>query len=198
VPSLTRPTLVLAVVWPSGGGLEQPFRTVSVENAGCATPTPHHCCYPCARTAISLHPWLWSVAGDVDANSATNGLFVDRPGETAALPGRRGVGIDHRRGLPRANGINARGVGREASETFEFRAVPLLGGPGEDMRRHARTRAAVRADPSLSHIWAGNGSTGPRLSVCVGPLGCVFPIFISARTRSDARWSNGLARWRCP
>jgi hypothetical protein len=24
------------------------------------------------------------------------------------------------------------------------------------------------------------------------------PFFMSARTRSDARWSNGLARWRCP
>jgi hypothetical protein len=31
--------------------------------------------------------------------------------------------------------------------------------------------AAVQADPSLSHIWAGNRSTGPRLSACVGSMG---------------------------
>jgi hypothetical protein len=53
--------LVLAVAWPSGGGLEEPFRTVSVVKAGCATPTPcRHCC-PCARTAIFLRPLFWSV-----------------------------------------------------------------------------------------------------------------------------------------
>jgi hypothetical protein len=71
---------LLGAAWPSGGGLEQPFVTVSVENTGCATPTPRRRCCPCARTTISLQPLLWSVAGDVDANSAANGLFVDRPG----------------------------------------------------------------------------------------------------------------------
>jgi hypothetical protein len=35
---------VLAVAWPSGGGLEEPFRTASVVNAGCATPTPRRRC----------------------------------------------------------------------------------------------------------------------------------------------------------
>jgi hypothetical protein len=59
-------------------------------------------------------------------------------------------------------------------------------------------RSHVRTDPSLSHIWVGNGSAGPRPPVCVGPLGRVFPIFLSARTRSEARLSNRLARWRCP
>jgi hypothetical protein len=71
---------VLGVAWPSGGGLEQPFGMLSVENAGCATPMPRRRCCPCTRTAISLRPWLWSVAGDVDANSATNRLFVDKSG----------------------------------------------------------------------------------------------------------------------
>jgi hypothetical protein len=33
--------------------------------------------------------------------------------------------------------------------------------------------------------------------VCVSPLGCVFPIFLSTRTRSDVHCSNGSARWRC-
>jgi hypothetical protein len=59
-------------------------------------------------------------------------------------------------------------------------------------------RLLVRADPSLSYIWAGNGSPGPRLSVCVGPLGGDLPNFLSARTRSDAGWSFASARWRCP
>jgi hypothetical protein len=85
---------VLAMAWPSGGGLEQPFRTASVENAGCATPTSRRRCRPCARTTISIRPWFWSVAGDVYANSLP-GLFVDRPGVPAALRGRGGVGIDH-------------------------------------------------------------------------------------------------------
>jgi hypothetical protein len=140
---------VLAVAWPSGGGLEQPFRTASVENAGCTTPTPRRRCCLCARMAISLRPWFWSVAGDVDSNSAANGLFVDRPGEPTALRGCRGVGIDHRRGLPRANGINARGARCEPSETFEFRAVSLQGGPGEDMR----TRARLSGLTHLSHTF---------------------------------------------
>jgi hypothetical protein len=152
-----RDAQVLAVAWPSGGGAEEPFRTASVVNAGCATPTPRRRCCPCARTTISLRPLFRSVARDVDANSLP-GLFVDRPGALAVLRGRRGVGIDHRRGLPHANDINARGARREPSKTFEFRAVSLPGGPGEDMRRRARTRAAVRADPSLFHIWTGNGS----------------------------------------
>jgi hypothetical protein len=114
--------------------------------------------------------------------------------EHAALRGCRGIGIDHQRGLPHANIINARGARREPLETVEFRAVSLPGGLGEDKRRRARTRAAVRADPSLSHIWVGNGSNGPHLSICIGPLGCVFPHFLSTRTRSDARWSNESAR----
>jgi hypothetical protein len=38
-------------------------------------------------------------------------------------------------------------------------------------------RSPVRADPFRSHIWAGNGSTGPRLFVWVGPLGWLFPHF---------------------
>jgi hypothetical protein len=56
-------------------------------------------------------------------------------------------------------------------------------------------RSLVLADPFLSHIWAGNGSTEPPLSVCVGPLGCDLPIFLSARMRSDAGWSFASTRW---
>jgi hypothetical protein len=48
--------LVLAVAWPGGGGLEEPCRTASVVNAGCATPSPRRRCCPCARTAIFLRP----------------------------------------------------------------------------------------------------------------------------------------------
>jgi hypothetical protein len=45
---------------------------------------------------------LVCVVGAVDTDSLPV-LFVDRPGAPAALRGHRGVGIDHRRGLPRAN-----------------------------------------------------------------------------------------------
>jgi hypothetical protein len=38
-------------------------------------------------------------------------------------------------------------------------------------------RPPIRSDPFLSHIWAGNGSAGPHLSVWVGPLGCVIPYY---------------------
>jgi hypothetical protein len=55
-------------------------------------------------------------------------------------------------------------------------------------------RSLVCLDPSLSYIWVGNGSPGPRLSVYISPLGCDLPIFLSARTRSDTRWSFASAR----
>jgi hypothetical protein len=38
-------------------------------------------------------------------------------------------------------------------------------------------RLLVRADPSLFYIWVRNGSPGPLLSVCVGPLDCDLSIF---------------------
>jgi hypothetical protein len=58
-------------------------------------------------------------------------------------------------------------------------------------------RLPVLADPSLSHIWARNGSVRPPLSICIGPLGCDLPIILSARTRSDAGWSSASVRCRC-
>jgi hypothetical protein len=53
--------LVLAVAWPGDGGLEEPCRTSSVVNAGCATPMSRHRCCPSARTTIFLRPLFWSV-----------------------------------------------------------------------------------------------------------------------------------------
>jgi hypothetical protein len=86
---------------------------------------------------------------------------------------------------------------------------------GEDSRRGVAARWAmgghqkarvnacadsspIRSDPFCSHIWAEKGSVGPRLSVWVGPLGWLFPIFLSAWMCSDARCPFGSARWRCP
>jgi hypothetical protein len=140
---------------------------------------------------------LVCVAGDVDADSLPV-LFVEGPGRLPPCVVAKASALITGEDYHAQNGFNARGARHEPSETFEFPVVSLSGGPGEDMRSRARTPAAVWADPFLSHIWAGNGSTGPRLSGCVGPLGCVFTIFMFTWTRSDARWSNGSARWRCP
>jgi hypothetical protein len=111
----------LTVAWLSGGGLEQPFRTASVENAGCTTPTPRRHCCPCARTAISLRPWFWSVAGDVDANSAANGLFVDRPRELAACVVAEASALisDEDCHTQTTSMLEARGVNRRRRLSFE-------------------------------------------------------------------------------
>jgi hypothetical protein len=49
----------------------------------------------------------------------------------------------------------------------------------------------IRADPSLSHIWARNESAGPCLSVCVGPLG-VFFLFSYPRGYPLIKWIGSL------
>jgi hypothetical protein len=186
--------LVLVVAWSGGGGLEEPYHTASVMNAGCATLTPRRRCCPCARTAIFLWPLLWSVLLAMWTPTRCQSYLWKARGACRPAWSALITGEDYHA----QNGFNARGARHKPSETFEFPVVSLSGGPGEDMRSRARTPAAVWADPFLSHIWAGNGSTGPCLSGCVGPLGCVFTIFLFTWTRSDARWLNGSARWRCP
>jgi hypothetical protein len=72
--------------------------------------------------------------------------------------------------------------------------VWLPGGVGRTRADACVDRSLVLADPSLSHIWARNESVGPPLSVCVSPLGGDLPIFLSARTCTDAGWSFASAR----
>jgi hypothetical protein len=67
--------------------------------------------------------------------------------------------------------------------------------------RGGRTRALsgpTHFGPKSEAEMGAHGHDRTALSVWVGPLGCHFPIFLSARTRSDAGWSFGSARWRCP
>jgi hypothetical protein len=66
----------------------------------------------------------------------------------------------------------------------------------EEPRADACTdRSVVRADPSFSHIWAGNGSIGLHLSVYVGPLGWVSTFsYLCGRVRTRAGRMDRPAR----
>jgi hypothetical protein len=61
-------------------------------------------------------------------------------------------------------------------------------GPGADKRDAGRTRALsgpTHFGPKSVTEMGACGQDRTPMSVCVGPLGCDSPIFLSARTHSD-------------
>jgi hypothetical protein len=72
--------------------------------------------------------------------------------------------------------------------------VPLMGGPGEDIRCKRLDMGTVRATAFPAQIWDGNGFTRTSLRHLVHLHCPVGPCPMSARTRSEARWSFGSAR----
>jgi hypothetical protein len=63
--------------------------------------------------------------------------------------------------------------------------------------RGRRTRAMsgpTHFGPKSEAEMGAHGQARTALSVWVGSLGCGFPIFLSARTLSNAGWSFGSAR----
>jgi hypothetical protein len=83
----------------------------------------------------------------------------------------------------------------------QFGMVAAMWAMGGHEKAHADTcagRLFVRADPVLSYIWTGNGLVLSRLSVWIGPLQSLLPIFLSVQTHLDMRCLFGSARWRCP